>query len=113
MTLEEAIQHCKEKACGNSGCAAEYKQLAYWFMELKQIKDLSKNHDLDKEIHKIQRRYHVTDEYEGHYFPCYSNNIEWMAKHFIEWQLSQEQLQKLVLTSYENGYKQAIKDKQL
>lgn len=36
MTLDEAIQHCKEKSCGNSLCAKEHKQLALWLIELKQ-----------------------------------------------------------------------------
>lgn len=27
MTLEEAIKHCKEKACDDTECALEHKQL--------------------------------------------------------------------------------------
>jgi hypothetical protein len=111
MTLEEAIQRCKKKACDNPQHTAEYEQLAYWLSELKEFKDLSNNADLSHEIYEIQKKFMVVDEYEGYYRPCYAHDIEWIAKHFIEWQLSQEQLQKLASTSYENGYKQAIKDK--
>ena len=28
MTLEEAIEHCEQKACGNDECSKEHKQLA-------------------------------------------------------------------------------------
>ena len=38
MTLEEAIKHCEEKACYNSKCALEHRQLAEWLKELKEIK---------------------------------------------------------------------------
>ena len=48
MTLEEAIEHCEEKACNNSTCAAEHKQLAEW---LKELQTLRKNTS-DEEILK-------------------------------------------------------------
>ena len=35
MTLNEAIRHAEEKACGNTGCAEEYGQLTEWLKELK------------------------------------------------------------------------------
>lgn len=38
MTLEEAIIHCKEKACGNTQCAIEHGQLAEWLQELQQYR---------------------------------------------------------------------------
>ena len=38
MTLEEAITHCKEKACGNTQCAIEHRQLAEWLQELQQYR---------------------------------------------------------------------------
>lgn len=38
MSLEEAIKHCKEKACGNTQCAIEHRQLAEWLEELKKYK---------------------------------------------------------------------------
>lgn len=40
MTLEEAIIHCKEKVCGNTKCAIEYRQLAEWLEELKDYKKI-------------------------------------------------------------------------
>ena len=38
MTLEEAIIHCKEKACDNTQCALEHRQLAEWLIELKKLR---------------------------------------------------------------------------
>lgn len=38
MTLEEAIIHCEEKACGNTQCALEHKQLAEWLKELQELR---------------------------------------------------------------------------
>lgn len=38
MTLEEAIIHCKEKACGNTQCALEHRQLAEWLQELQEYR---------------------------------------------------------------------------
>lgn len=44
MTLEEAIEHCKQKAdelsiC-NKDCSLEHKQLFIWLSELKAIKEM-------------------------------------------------------------------------
>lgn len=37
MTLNEAIEHCKEKIdC--TACGQEHKQLAEWLMELKELR---------------------------------------------------------------------------
>lgn len=39
MTLDEAIEHCEEKAeCGDS-CGMEHKQLAEWLKELKMYRE--------------------------------------------------------------------------
>jgi hypothetical protein len=38
MTIEEAIEHCKERAQGCSLCAAEHAQLAKWLEELVQLR---------------------------------------------------------------------------
>ena len=38
MTLEEAIIHCKEKACDNTQCALEHRQLAEWLKELQALR---------------------------------------------------------------------------
>lgn len=43
MTLEEAIIHCKEKACDNTQCAREHKQLAEWLEELQQYRNNARN----------------------------------------------------------------------
>jgi len=38
MTLEEVIMHCKEKACDNTQCTLEHRQLAEWLEELKELR---------------------------------------------------------------------------
>ena len=38
MSLEEAIQHCKEKEDDCTQCGAEHRQLRKWLEELKQYK---------------------------------------------------------------------------
>jgi hypothetical protein len=35
MTLDEAIEHCKEKI-NNTKCGLEHRQLMYWLIELKE-----------------------------------------------------------------------------
>ena len=35
MTLDEAIQHCEERALCGDACGLEHKQLAEWLKELK------------------------------------------------------------------------------
>lgn len=46
MTLEEAIEHCKQKvdelSVCNKDCSLEHKQLFIWLSELKAIKEKSK-----------------------------------------------------------------------
>ena len=46
MTLEDAIKHCEDKACGTSLCNKEHKQLAKWLKELKQYR---------KRLHYVQK----------------------------------------------------------
>lgn len=36
MTLDEAIEHCREKSQGCSECAIEHYQLMKWLIELKE-----------------------------------------------------------------------------
>ena len=38
MSLDEAIEHCREKSCSNNTCALEHKQLAEWLIELKELR---------------------------------------------------------------------------
>lgn len=44
MTLEEAIQHCNDKAAELNGtaCGIEHKQLRDWLEELKKFREVSK-----------------------------------------------------------------------
>ncbi len=39
MTLEEAIQHCREKANGSCACADDHRQLAEWLLELVDLRE--------------------------------------------------------------------------
>lgn len=39
MTLDEAIQHCEEKAKCGDACGQEHKQLADWLKELRQARE--------------------------------------------------------------------------
>ena len=41
MTLDEAIQHCEEKAQCGTVCGMEHKQLADWLKELKTLREKS------------------------------------------------------------------------
>ena len=38
MTLDEAIEHVEEIACGNDQCAKDHAQLADWLRELRQAR---------------------------------------------------------------------------
>lgn len=39
MTLDEAIKHAEEKACGNTECAEEHRQLVEWLRELRELRE--------------------------------------------------------------------------
>lgn len=39
MTIEEAIEHCKEQVCDNTECSMQHKQLAEWLSELKAYRE--------------------------------------------------------------------------
>ena len=55
MTLDEAIQHCKEKSCDNTGCAKDHQQLGEWLTELKHYREKSENRLSDREfIERLQ-----------------------------------------------------------
>lgn len=49
MTLEEAIIHCKEKACANTQCGLEHRQLAEWLEELKMYRKNARKGESDYE----------------------------------------------------------------
>ena len=53
MTLDEAIQHCHEKACGNTECAQDHAQLEGWLKELKELKQ-QMNNVVDGEIVEVE-----------------------------------------------------------
>ena len=39
MTLDEAIEHCKEKSKGDCECAKEHEQLSQWLIDYKELKE--------------------------------------------------------------------------
>ena len=44
MTLDEAIEHCEEKAKCCDSCGLEHKQLAEWLRELKVFRKIFKGY---------------------------------------------------------------------
>ena len=38
MTIDEAIEHAEEKACGNGQCAKDHAQLVDWLRELRRAR---------------------------------------------------------------------------
>lgn len=58
MTLDEAIEHCEEKAQCGTACGMEHKQLAEWLRELKMFrkifKEKEKEQPKDKPIHGVE-----------------------------------------------------------
>lgn len=63
MTLDEAIQHCGEKACGNTACADEHRQLKAWLEELKRLRDGIIHRDEIYELEQTSEQWHK--EHEG------------------------------------------------
>lgn len=59
MTLDEAIEHCEEKAKCGDACGMEHKQLAEWLRELKVFRKIFKTDKKEqpkqhKPIHGIE-----------------------------------------------------------
>lgn len=91
MTIDEAIQHCKEKSCGNSVCALEHKQLAEWLEELRHYRSIWKDPSKEKpnagEIVLVQYndwnmyigRYYKDEDGEGIYTKPH-NTLTWVGR---------------------------------
>lgn len=60
MTLNEAIEHCKQKACGNSECALEHQQLADWLEELQNYQNKTNSGPVWRKIKDVTSK--RTDE---------------------------------------------------
>lgn len=56
MTLDEAIEHCEEKAKGCDSCSKEHKQLAKWLRELKVFREIFKDKEQTKHkpVHGVE-----------------------------------------------------------
>ena len=66
MTLDEAIEHCKEQAfkqmeSGCKGCADEHLQLAKWLEELKRLR--KENTDLMRDLGHFLQNCWLTKPY--------------------------------------------------
>ena len=57
MTLDEAIEHCEEKANGCDSCSMEHKQLAEWLRELMTLRN-----EVDRLNEKIERNSRIMDK---------------------------------------------------
>lgn len=57
MTLEEAIEHCEQKACNNSECSKEHKQLAEWLKELQALRRNSNTETIRERAEEYNKRY--------------------------------------------------------
>ena len=66
MTLEEAIEHCEEKACGSSECALEHKQLAEWLKELQALKRNNSSIEEKFDINSLQPGSKVLVRFTSH-----------------------------------------------
>jgi hypothetical protein len=55
MTIDEAINHCKEVAKSKCDfCGAEHKQLAEWLIELKERREREDKEDKERSL-EIER----------------------------------------------------------
>ena len=52
MTLDEAIQHCEERASCGDKCGLEHKQLADWLKELRTYRMSDKQYVLSEDDYK-------------------------------------------------------------
>ena len=57
MTLDEAIQHCEEKAQCGTACGMEHKQLAEWLKELMNLRN-----EVDRLREESSRNSRILDE---------------------------------------------------
>lgn len=53
MTLNEAIQHCEEKALCGDACGLEHKQLAEWLKELKRYRMDEETKPTKEDVKKV------------------------------------------------------------
>jgi hypothetical protein len=63
MMLEEAIQHCRERALSCDACGGEHLQLAQWLEELLQYRRTEA--DRRAELHEVKSELRAYQEAEG------------------------------------------------
>lgn len=98
MSLDEAIEHCREKSCGNNACALEHKQLEKWLIELKELKERkpaewSKEDEYGFEncLYAIKETFKEVDN------PHRAGTVDWLKsiKDRYTWKPSEEQMETL------------------
>jgi hypothetical protein len=101
MTLDEAIEHCKEKATCYNECGKEHWLLRRWLLELKEFRKRKKISSLIKVIniwrydknkfydiailkHKDSGKYSFVNLTKGHICPCLFDTYEDAYKELLD-----------------------------
>lgn len=109
MSLDEAIEHCKEKSCGNNACALEHKQLERWLTELKELKE--QNPAWSEEDERMYRGLHNLI-YSTPYCDSRKELSDWLKflkdrvqpKQKQEWSEEDEEALEVAIIALENMY---------
>ena len=64
MTLNEAIQHCEEKALCGDACGLEHKQLAEWLKELKRYRMDEESKPTKADVKKVLEKMLNTPKFD-------------------------------------------------
>lgn len=89
MTLDEAIQHCEERAsCGNK-CGLEHKQLANWLKELRTYRMSDKRYVLSEDDYKTMHKspkfddqlFRLINDLDKEILPENSNNCRYTIEY--------------------------------
>lgn len=117
MTLEEAIIHCKEKACDNTQCALEHRQLAEWLQELQQYRENARKEEMfqpfpSSDLDEAAEEYAWKEDlplYDGERLSlCFKPRVnafkagaEWMARPCVkvEGRVSSQQGKRMMVTT--------------
>lgn len=99
-SLDEAIEHCKEKSCGNNACALEHKQLEKWLTESKELKEQKPIWSKEDES-RISWLIKHFNQGEG----LYDDLINWFKSlKPNHWKPSEKQMEELARITRGNSY---------
>jgi len=88
MTLDEAIEHCHENACGDSACAKDHAQLEEWLRELKSYRSLASKELDDAAEECVDAEDYPYKDDDGN--PLYTSDyMEYMFKMGAQWHEAQ------------------------